>query len=88
MILVTKLIDSLPPYLGPTQISSCGHLTLDGSQSSGGGGRNLVYDWSLESPVDAGITAVLDAAGNTDKVFINGSLMTSGSTYTFKLGKL
>ena len=74
-------------YLGPKQISSCGDLTLDGSQSSGGGGRNLKYEWSLVSPVDADITAVLDNAMNETKVFINGSLMTSGSTYTFKLGK-
>ncbi len=74
-------------YSGPTQISSCGHLTLDGSQSSGGGGRNLEYEWTLEDQVDADITTVLDTAEYKDKVFINGSLMTSGSTYTFKLSK-
>ena len=39
------------------------------------------------SPVDADITALLDNAMNESKVFINGSLMISGSTYTFKLGK-
>ena len=37
--------------------------------------------------MDADITAVLVAALNRDKVFINGTLMNSGSTYTFKLGK-
>jgi hypothetical protein len=60
---------------------------LDGSQSSGGGGRNLEYEWSLEGQVNAEITAVLNAAINKARVFINGSLMTSGSTYTFKLSK-
>lgn len=37
--------------------------------------------------MDADITEVLDNAMNESRVFINGSLMTSGSTYTFKLGK-
>ena len=74
-------------FLGPTQISSCGHLTLDGSQSTGGGGRNLKYVWSLEGLVNADITAVLDAAENKDRVSINGTLMAAGSSYTFKLSK-
>ena len=39
------------------------------------------------SPVDADITRVLDNAMNESDVFINGSLMASGSTYTFKLSK-
>ena len=38
--------------------------------------------------MNADITAVLAAAKDDDRVFINGTLMTSGSTYTFKLGKL
>ena len=74
-------------FLGPTQISSCGHLTLDGSQSAGGGGRNLKYVWTLEGQVDADISSVLDAAEDKDKVVINGTLMNSGSSYTFKLSK-
>ena len=78
-------VKPVPVILGPTQISSCGHLALDGSQSSGGGGRNLEYVWSLEGQVNADITAVLDAAEDNDRVFINGTLMASGSTYTFKL---
>ena len=73
-------------FVGPTQISSCGHLTLDGSQSSGGGGRDLKYKWSLVNTTDSKITAELDKAENKSKVFINGTLMTGGSTYKFKLG--
>ena len=73
-------------FVGPTQISSCGHLTLDGSQSSGGGGRDLKYKWSLVGTTDAKITAELDKAEDKSKVFINGTLMTAGSTYKFKLG--
>jgi hypothetical protein len=61
---------------------------LDGSQSSGGGGRNLEYEWSLEGQVNAEITAVLNATINNARVFINGTLMSPGTTYEFKLGKL
>ena len=78
-------VKPVPVVLGPTQISSCGHLTLDGSQSLGGGGRNLKYVWSLQGQVNAAITAVLDAAEDEDRVSINGTLMASGSSYTFKL---
>jgi hypothetical protein len=60
---------------------------LDGSQSSGGGGRNLKYVWTLEGQVDADISSVLDDAEDKDKVVINGTLMNSGSSYTFKLSK-
>jgi hypothetical protein len=60
---------------------------LDGSQSLGGGGRNLKYVWTLEGQVDADISSVLDAAEDKDKVVINGTLMNSGSSYTFKLSK-
>ena len=73
-------------FAGPTQISSCGHLSLDGSQSSGGGGRDLTYTWSNVGVPNAGISSVLIQA-NTAKVFINGTLMTAGTTYTIRLGK-
>ena len=61
---------------------------MDGSQSSGGGGRNLKYVWSLEGQVNADITAALNAAEDKDRVSVNGTLMASGSSYTFKLSKL
>ena len=37
--------------------------------------------------MDADISSVLDAAEDKDKVVINGTLMNSGSSYTFKLSK-
>ena len=40
------------------------------------------------SPTDPAISSNLAAAGDIDKVTVPGSMMTSGSTYEFKLGKL
>ncbi|KAJ7370600.1 hypothetical protein OS493_031336 [Desmophyllum pertusum] len=39
-----------PVITGPDTLSSCGNLTLSGSQSFGGGGRSLKFVWSLISP--------------------------------------
>ena len=79
-------MNNVVTFVGPTQISSCGHLSLDGSQSSGGGGRDLTYTWSNVGVPNAGISSVLIQA-NTAKVFINGTLMTAGTTYRIRLGR-
>ena len=75
---------------GPEVLSSCGNLSLSGSQSFGSGGRPLIFEWSLTSPKagnDAtAITSVLSGlSSDDDRVKIHGELLEAGKQYVFKL---
>ena len=77
-------------FPGPDVLSSCGNLSLSGSQSFGSGGRPLIFEWSLTSPnTGSDVTAirnVLSGLGSdADRVKIPGSLFVSNKTYVFKL---
>lgn len=74
--------------IGPDTLSSCGNLTLSGSQSFGGGGRPLKFEWVLASPSGGNdvtnIRSILNGLDD-DRVKIPGTLFESGKTYVFKL---
>lgn len=86
-----SLLNELPYFFlqGPEVLSSCGNLSLSGSQSYGGGGRPLNFKWSVTSPDDNNVTdikSVLDAlSSDDDSVKIYGGLLESGKTYMFHL---
>ena len=86
-----SLLNELPYFFlqGPEVLSSCGNLSLSGSQSYGGGGRPLNFKWSVTSPDDNDVTdikSVLDAlSSDDDSVKIYGGLLESGKTYMFHL---
>ena len=76
-------------FEGPDTISSCGNLTLSGLQSSGGGGRQLNFNWSLVSPTSGvdNIVNILNALSpNDDRIHIPGTILTADRTYEFSLG--
>ncbi|PFX24468.1 hypothetical protein AWC38_SpisGene10933 [Stylophora pistillata] len=80
----------VPIIKGPNVLSSCGNLSLSGSQSFGSGGRPLIFKWSLISPnAGSNVTAITDIlsnlSSNSDRVEIPGSLVESNETYLFKL---
>ena len=85
-----SLLNELPYFFlqGPEVLSSCGNLSLSGSQSYGGGGRPLNFNWSVTS-LDGNVTdieGVLDAlSSDDDSVKIYGGLLDSGKTYEFTL---
>ena len=70
---------------GPEVLSSCGNLSLSGSQSYGGGGRPLIFNWSVTSSNGSDVTDIESVLTNDDSVKINGKLLESGETYAFKL---
>lgn len=77
-------------FTGSDTLASCGNLTLSGSQSFGGGGRPLIYDWNLTSPNGGSdvvnIRNVLNGLGSdADRVNILGTLFETGKTYEFTL---
>lgn len=78
-------------FEGSDTISSCGNLTLSGLQSSGGGGRQLNFNWSLVSPTSGDdatdINNILNALSpNDDRIHIPGTIFTADQTYEFSLG--
>lgn len=77
-------------FAGPHTIASCGNLTLSGSQSIGGGGRPLIYEWKLTSPnsgQDAtNITKVLNELSlDADRIMLPGTMFETDKAYEFKL---
>lgn len=70
---------------GPEVLSSCGNLSLSGSQSYGSGGRPLIFNWSVTSLNGGDVTDIESVLTNDDSVKINGKLLESGKTYAFKL---
>jgi len=78
-----------PVITGPGTLSSCGNLTLSGLQSSGGGGRPLVFQWVLESPNSGpdvtAINSVLSGISNDDRVDLPGTVFDPDKVYEFKL---
>lgn len=77
-------------FAGPHTLASCGNLTLTGSQSFGGGGRPLIYEWELTSP-DSGqdITDIRDVlsglSSDAVRVKLSGTMFETGKAYEFKL---
>ncbi|KAK3742747.1 hypothetical protein QZH41_018953, partial [Actinostola sp. cb2023] len=57
---------------GPNYIGTCGEVVLDGSASSGAGGRRLSFQWDVEWASNQG--AVSDSAATTDINDIKGIL--------------
>ena len=75
---------------GPDTLSSCGNLTLSGLQSFGGGGRQLIFEWELTSPLSGqdvtNISNVLTGLSpDTDRVDLPGTLFQPDKVYVFKL---
>eukprot|EP01133_Synstelium_polycarpum_P007707 gene7707-9025_t len=69
----------------PTVLGPCDQLTLDGSYSSGSGGRTLSFKWRLINAVDH-VTELENQLRSTDsKIQISNSSLSAGSTYTFEL---
>lgn len=80
----------VPVIKGPNVLSSCGNLSLSGTQSFGSGGRPLIIKWSLISPNSGSdfiaITNILsNLSPQDDRVKIPGSLFEANKTYLFKL---
>ena len=77
-------------FAGPHTLASCGNLTLSGSQSIGGGGRALTYEWKLTSPNSGqdvtNITNVLnELSSDVDRVTLPGTMFDTDKAYEFKL---
>ena len=75
---------------GPNTLASCGNLTLSGSQSFGGGGRPLIYEWKLTSPNSGqdftDITNLLNELSlDANRVNLPGTMFETDKTYEFKL---
>jgi len=84
-------LSPVPEITGPETISSCGNLTLSSFQSFGGGGRPLIFSWSLTSPNSgADVTAINNIlgalSGDADRIHIPGTVLEAGKTYEFRLG--
>jgi hypothetical protein len=85
---------------GPTTIGACDSLLLDGSTSSGSGGRTLVYEWSLLEALTSTsevanvtkITVVLtrlneasSSSSSANKLYLQANQMLPNVVYTFRM---
>ncbi|RLN56019.1 hypothetical protein BBJ28_00009672 [Nothophytophthora sp. Chile5] len=82
-----------PSVSGAKSLGMCDDLFLDGSSSSGSGGRAMVYTWLLadstttsSTSVDA-MTALLTAAATTNNASLKipAAVLEPGGTYSFML---
>ena len=90
----TPTVPSVVLFASSTSVGSCDDLTLDGSASSGSGGRDMVYSFSVASASGhsvANLTAALaeanaeNAGSGTYKVNVPSSAMVPGSSFTVTL---
>ena len=77
-----------PVIMGPATVGACDALTLDASQSTGGGGRTLRFLWGLElgpSNRESIVTgfSILDPA--SDSITLAPATILQGETYNFSL---
>ncbi|KAG1686220.1 hypothetical protein DVH05_007058, partial [Phytophthora capsici] len=78
---------------GATSLGMCDDLFLDGSSSTGSGGRTMTYTWKLASSTGVtstsleAVTALLASAATTNNVTIKiaASGLDAGGTYSFVL---
>jgi len=76
----------------PATVGLCSPLTLDGSLSTGGGGRALHMTWTIVNvqPVHTSTSSLssflfLASFNSSVSLTLNSSLLLSGTTYTFNL---
>ncbi|RLN71572.1 hypothetical protein BBJ28_00024261, partial [Nothophytophthora sp. Chile5] len=77
---------------GATSLGMCDDLFLDGSSSSGSGGRTMTYTWMLVDSTNAltsvdAVTALLTAAATTNNASLKlpAAMLESDGTYSFLL---
>ena len=75
---------------GPTAISSCPQteIKLDGSRSSGGGIKPLIFSWAAHPILSDNarlITSALLSSGSTERVRLEASQLTGGRRFLFLL---